>query len=229
MSWAAARQSRSVCYSNAHMLIEAKDDPGFARLLHDADLVLPDGRPLAWMLRILGSRGQQQLRGPDGMRLLLAHAAEAGMPVGFYGSTDEVLAGIMARVCREHPRLDIAYVHSPPYRELTPPEDSEVVERINASGARLLFVGLGCPKQERWMAQHRGRVQSVMLGVGAAFDLYSGRIAESPPWISRLGLEWAYRFAREPRRLLARNLVAHPRFAIEALMQLVAGSGTGKA
>jgi len=228
LAWAARRDSRYVCFSNAHMLIEARDDPGFASVLAAADLMMPDGRPLVWMLRATGTREQQQVRGPDAMRWLCEAAAARGVPVGFLGSTAEVLAAIRERASRDFPGLRIVFAHSPPFRALSAAEDAQLVEAINHAAPGLLFVGLGCPKQERWMAEHRGQVRAVMLGVGAAFDLYAGRVAEAPPWISRLGLEWAYRLAREPRRLLGRNLRTSPRFAAHALWQLLVGEPTSR-
>jgi N-acetylglucosaminyldiphosphoundecaprenol N-acetyl-beta-D-mannosaminyltransferase len=223
LRWAVHRESRYACFCNAHMLIEARDDAGFRAVVNDADLVLPDGRPLVWMLRRLGHRNQQQVRGPDAMRVISGAAAVAGIRVGFYGSVDSVLETIIERAARDFPGLQVVYRYSPPFRPLTDEEDAAVVDAINESSAAVLFVGLGCPKQERWMAEHRGRIRAVMLGVGAAFDLYAGRVKEAPRWVSRSGLEWAYRLGREPRRLLGRNLRTSPRFAWLAFRQLVAG------
>jgi len=115
----------------------------------------------------------------------------------------------------------VAYAYSPPFRSLTPEEDARIVEAINASGARILFVGLGCPKQERWMAEHRGRVKAVMLGVGAAFDFHAGRVPQAPAWMQRLGLEWFFRLLMEPKRLWRRYAKHNPRFVVLAALQLL--------
>lgn len=225
VDWAGRRESRYACFCNAHMMMEARDDAGFRSILDRSDLVLPDGRPLVWMLRRLGHRQQQQVRGPDAMRMLSAAAVASGIKVGFYGAVNSVLEAIVARATFDFPGLQVAYRHAPPFRALTEEEDAAVVDSINQSGAGLLFVGLGCPKQERWMAEHRGRVRAVMLGVGAAFDLYAGRVREAPRWVSRAGLEWAYRLRSEPRRLLGRNLRTGPRFAGLALRQVLSQGG----
>jgi N-acetylglucosaminyldiphosphoundecaprenol N-acetyl-beta-D-mannosaminyltransferase len=227
VAWARRGASRYVCYANAHMLVLAGDDPDFGRVVRGADLVIADGRPLVWMLRAQGVQWQRQIRGPDAMVDLLRQAAAEGLPVGFYGSTDAALEAMTTRARAEFPGIRIAYRHSPPFRPVTPAEDAAETAAIAASGARLLFVGLGCPKQERWMAAHRGRVPAVMLGVGAAFDQYSGRVPACPPAFSVLGLEWAYRSLREPRRLLWRNLRSTTLFAARAARQLLAGGRRG--
>lgn len=221
LEWARERASCYGCFCNAHMLIEAVDDSAFQAIVTAADLVLPDGRAVVWMLRALGQRKQPQIRGPDAMRLLCAAAAAHGIKVGFYGSVDTVLDAIGAYAERDFPGLQISYRHAPPFRPLSPAEDEAIVAAVNESGVGLLFIGLGCPKQEHWMAEHRGRIKAVMLGVGAAFDFYAGRVPEAPRWISHFGFEWAYRLAREPRRLLGRNLRTSPRFAARAIMQLL--------
>ena len=228
VGWAETAQSRYVCFCNAHMMCEAKDDDSFQGVLLQADLILPDGRPLVWMLRALGRQGQPQVRGPDGMRSVCQAAVTKDIPVGFFGSQDSVLDGILARAARDFPGLRVGYRYSPPFRPLTPDEDEAIIADINRSGVRILFVGLGCPKQERWMASHSGRIRAVMMGVGAAFDLYAGRVPEAPRWISRLGFEWAYRLAREPRRLLGRNLRTSPRFAAMAIYQLLRHPGASR-
>jgi N-acetylglucosaminyldiphosphoundecaprenol N-acetyl-beta-D-mannosaminyltransferase len=153
------------------------------------------------------------------MACLLERAAVARIPVGFYGGDPEVLRRCI-EVCRQRfPSLDIAYAHSPPFRPLSISEDRAVVREINASTARILFVGIGCPKQERWMASHKGIVNVVMLGVGAAFDFLAGVKPMAPAWMQRMGLEWCFRLATEPRRLWRRYGYHNPRFAALLLEQ----------
>lgn len=221
LAWARAGESRYVCVATVHMVMEAYDDPSFRRVVNDGDLVTPDGMPLVWMLRALGVRGQERVYGPD-LTLHVCRAAALGsVPVGFYGGHPDALDSLLRNLRTRFPQLQVAYAFSPPFRPLTQEEDARVVEEINSSGARILFVGLGCPKQERWMAAHRGRVRSVMLGVGAAFDFHAGRVRQAPRWMQSAGLEWLFRLAMEPRRLWRRYAKHNPRFAVLALAQLL--------
>jgi N-acetylglucosaminyldiphosphoundecaprenol N-acetyl-beta-D-mannosaminyltransferase len=201
--------------------MEAVDDPAFHRQLNAVCVVNPDGVPLVWALRALGARNAQRVCGPDATVFLLAAAEQAGVPVGFYGGSVAVLDQLIGAVRLRHPNLHIAFVESPPFRALTPEEDFAAVERIAASGARLLFVGLGCPKQERWIVDHLGRVHAVMFAVGAAFDFIAGNKSRGPEWMSRHGLEWVYRFVTEPRRLAMRYFKHNPRFILKFLRQLL--------
>ena len=221
LAWSKAGESRYVCVANVHMVMEAYDTPDFREIVNAADLVTPDGMPLVWMLRRLGFPDQERVAGPDLTLKICEAASREGIPVGFYGGTPEVLQSLVANLKRKYPALKITYAHSPPFRALSPEEDAQVIEEINGSGARVLFVGLGCPKQERWMAAHKGRVQAVMLGVGAAFDFHAGRLPQAPAWMRRAGLEWLFRLLTEPRRLWRRYARHNPRFVILALMQLL--------
>jgi N-acetylglucosaminyldiphosphoundecaprenol N-acetyl-beta-D-mannosaminyltransferase len=157
------------------------------------------------------------------MAALLAAAEQAGVSAGFYGGSQAVLDALVKTVHLRYPKLDVAFAESPPFRALTPAEDAAAVDRIASSGARLLFVGLGCPKQENWVMEHRGRVPAVMLAVGAAFDFIAGSKRRAPRWMGRCGLEWAFRFATEPRRLAWRYLKHNPRFVVFFLRQWLAG------
>jgi N-acetylglucosaminyldiphosphoundecaprenol N-acetyl-beta-D-mannosaminyltransferase len=179
--------------------------------------------PLVWALRALGESSAQRIYGPDATVALLAAAEKAGVPVGFYGGSQAVLDALIGAVRLRHPNLPVAYAESPPFRALAPEEDQATVERIASSGARLLFVGLGCPKQERWVVEHLGKVPAVMFAVGAAFDFLAGSKLQAPRWMMRCGLEWVFRFATEPRRLAMRYLKHNPRFVIKFLWQLLAG------
>jgi N-acetylglucosaminyldiphosphoundecaprenol N-acetyl-beta-D-mannosaminyltransferase len=190
-------------------------------MVNAADLVVPDGVPLVWMMRRLGFPQQERVYGPDLTLRILEAAAQEGIPVGFYGSTPQTLERLLENLRRRFPALQVAYRCSPPFRPLTPEEDETVVREINASGTRVLFVGLGCPKQERWMAAHKGRVQAVMMGVGAAFDFLAALKPQAPRWMQRAGLEWLFRLLSEPRRLWRRYFYHNPRFAVLALLQLL--------
>jgi N-acetylglucosaminyldiphosphoundecaprenol N-acetyl-beta-D-mannosaminyltransferase len=220
IGWASRGESRYVCIATVNNVIEAHDNPAYQRVMEDADLVTPDGMPLVWGLSLLGVRGATRVYGPDLTPILCEHAAAAGIPVGFYGSTPEVLADLTTNLARRCPDLQVVYTYSPPFRPQTPEENTADRERIERSGARLLFVGLGTPKQELWMAAN-GDVRTVMVGVGAAFDFIAGHKRQAPNLLQGLGLEWLFRLVNEPRRLWRRYLYRNPRFVVLFAAQLL--------
>jgi N-acetylglucosaminyldiphosphoundecaprenol N-acetyl-beta-D-mannosaminyltransferase len=221
LRWARRGESRYVCVATVNNVIEACDDPAYGAVMEAADLVTPDGMPLVWGLRLLGVAGATRVYGPDFTPVVCELAAEQGVPVGFYGGAPDVLEDLTATLEQRFPGLKIACRASPPFRPLTPDEDRRTVEDLNRSGARVLFVGLGTPKQERWMAAHKHKVHAVMLGVGAAFDFLAGRKRQAPRVVQRLGLEWLHRLVHEPRRLWRRYLYRNPRFVILFIAQLL--------
>jgi N-acetylglucosaminyldiphosphoundecaprenol N-acetyl-beta-D-mannosaminyltransferase len=221
LGWASERESRYICVANVHMLMEAHDSPAFREIVNDADLVTPDGMPLVWMMRLKGARHQQRVYGPTLMLHVLEAATRDGISVGFYGSTPPVLESLTRRVRAWYPELNVAYSFSPPFHAMTPEEDAALITHINDSGTRILFVGLGCPRQEVWMAKHCGKVKAVMLGVGAAFDFHAGAKPQAPVLIQKLGLEWLFRLSNEPRRLWRRYLFHNPRFVALAVADLL--------
>ena len=204
-AWAGQRVSRVVFICNVHSVVTARQDPAFAAALAQADLATPDGAPVAWMLRRLGHAGQARINGPDLMWRCCADAAARGTPVYLYGGTEEVSARLQQRLRAAFPALRIAGAASPPFRALSADEDAVAVAAINASGAGVVWVSLGCPKQELWMHAHRGRVHAVMVGVGAAFDYHAGTTPRAPRWMQQAGLEWLHRLASETRRRAARR------------------------
>lgn len=220
MSWARARESRYVAICNAHVVVSAAQDPAYGTIINGADMATPDGAPVAWMLRRQGFVDQTRISGPDLMWLLCERCASEGLPIYCHGSTPDTLALLRQRLSAAFPGLQV-HMESPPFRALTPPEDAAAVQRINASGAGVVFVGLGCPKQEHWMAAHRGRVQAVMVGVGAAFDFHAGTVVRAPLWMQNAGLEWLHRLVSEPRRLWKRYLVTNTLFIAGAARQLI--------
>lgn len=219
--WASSKESRYVCICNAHSVVTANLDPAFLSVINGADMATPDGKPVAWMLRRLGSRGQQRINGPDLMWKYCKQAAKRGEAIFLYGGTEVTLAALQRRLADALPGLRIAGAISPPFRALSAAEDAADVERINASGAGSVWVSLGCPKQEKWMAEHRGRITAVMIGVGAAFDYHAGTITRAPRWMQDIGLEWLHRLASEPRRLWKRYLVTNTLFIVGAARQLL--------
>ena len=221
LGWANHAESRYICIANVHMLMEAWDSVDFRNVVNHADMVTPDGMPLVWMMRLRGQRNQSRVYGPTLMLHILKSAAHAGIPVGFYGGKPDVLQTLVEKLQQKYPGLKVAFEMSPPFGEIPTAQDSELVEKINRSGARILLVGLGCPKQEVWMAGHRGKVNAVMLGVGAAFDFHAGVKPQAPAFMQALGLEWLFRLLTEPRRLWKRYLYHNPRFLVLAIADLL--------
>ncbi|WP_119155417.1 WecB/TagA/CpsF family glycosyltransferase [Caldimonas tepidiphila] len=226
IEWGARRESRYVCICNVHSVVTATQDPEFGRVVNEADLATADGAPVAWALRRFGHATQERINGPDLMWRYLREAERLGQGVAFYGGTPETLARLRESLLRVFPRLRIGALISPPFRALTEAEDRADTEQLNASGAAVVFVGIGCPKQEKWMAAHRGRVRAVMVGVGAAFDYHAGTVRRAPPWMQRHGLEWFYRLLSEPRRLWKRYLVTNSLFVARMLPSLLRGRRT---
>jgi len=208
----AARRSAYVCCANVHMLVEAHRDADFRQVLAAADLVTPDGGPVASVAGWRGGHPQERVAGMDLVPALMVEAAKRGQSVYFYGTTEAVLDAIVARAQRELPTLRIAGTCAPPFRPLSAAEEAAHTAAIEAADPDLLFVALGCPRQEKWMAAHRGQVRACMLGVGQAFLVYAGLEQRLPVWARRLWLEWAYRLWLEPRRLWRRYLVTNTRF-----------------
>jgi N-acetylglucosaminyldiphosphoundecaprenol N-acetyl-beta-D-mannosaminyltransferase len=221
VTWGLARESRYVCICNVHVIVTATRDPEFKSALSGADMTTADGAPIAWALRQLGFPAQERIAGPDLMWRYLREAERLGQQVFLYGSTSETLIKLRSSIVREFPRLKVAGMRSPPFRSTSWAEDQAEVDEINRSGANVVFVGLGCPKQEKWMAAHKGRVNAVMIGVGAAFDFHSGTVKRAPLWWQRNGLEWLYRLGSEPRRLMRRYLVTNTLFIIGFSRQLI--------
>lgn len=212
LEWARRGESRSLVFANVHVIMEAYDDPAYMRCLNNADMVNPDGVPLVWALQKLGRPDASRVYGPDCTVKMLADAEAAGVPVGFYGGSPEVLETLIAKVKHDHPALAINFVMSPPFRALTVEEDDAIVKQIAESGAKILFIGLGCPRQEKWMMQHIGRIPAVMFAVGAAFDFIAGSKKQAPRWMMKSGLEWLFRLGTEPKRLARRYFRHNPRY-----------------
>jgi N-acetylglucosaminyldiphosphoundecaprenol N-acetyl-beta-D-mannosaminyltransferase len=221
--WGLGHESRYVCITNVHSVVTTGQDAAFGEVVANADMATPDGAPVAWMLCKLGYPTQQRINGPDLMWKYCAAAAGRDESIFLYGSTDETLAILQQRLRAAFPALKIAGAISPPFRALSAEEDAADVARINDSGAGTVWVSLGCPKQEKWMAAHRGRIHAVMIGVGAAFDYHAGTITRAPLWMQRAGLEWLHRLASEPGRLWKRYLVTNTLFVLGAARQLIFG------
>jgi N-acetylglucosaminyldiphosphoundecaprenol N-acetyl-beta-D-mannosaminyltransferase len=221
VDWAKQRVGKCVCAANVHMAMEAYDNPAFARVLERADLVTPDGMPLVWGLRALGVKHPTRVCGPSLTLTVCQAAAQNHISIALYGGTPESLAAFTNFLGARFPQIEIACQISPPFRELTPAEDTAYTQQLVDSGAQILFVGIGCPRQEQWIATHQDRIPAVMLGVGAAFNFHSGQIKQAPVWLQQIGLEWLFRLMMEPRRLWKRYLKQNPRFVFLFLKQLL--------
>jgi N-acetylglucosaminyldiphosphoundecaprenol N-acetyl-beta-D-mannosaminyltransferase len=222
LEWARQRQSGYVCFATVSGIMESYDSQEYRAVLDNAHLVTSDGMPLVWLLRALGASGAKRVYGPDLVPLILDAAAGAGIPVGFYGGSSETaLCRLVAFAATRFAGVRIAYAKAPPFRPTTIEEDQQVIDEINSAQVGVLFVGLGSPKQDFWMHTHKGRINAVMLGVGAAFDFLAGTKPQAPRWMQRSGLEWLFRLASEPKRLWRRYLKNNPRFVVLALAQLL--------
>jgi N-acetylglucosaminyldiphosphoundecaprenol N-acetyl-beta-D-mannosaminyltransferase len=213
-----------VCAAPVHALMVAQEDPEMRAALRDSTIVVPDGMPLVWASNLLGEKLADRVYGPELMLRYSDRCAERGHRVWLYGGRDQgSLVQLALSMRRRHPGIKIVGGYSPPFRPLTAEEEDTVVAQINDARPDVLWVGIGVPKQEKWMAHMRDRLEvPVMCGVGAAFDFQAGRISMAPAWMQDRGLEWIYRIAQEPRRLLPRYLYTNPRFVVAFARQYLA-------
>ncbi|PSB06646.1 glycosyltransferase [Pleurocapsa sp. CCALA 161] len=224
LRWAKNRASKTVCLANVHMLMEARRNSWYHEVLRQADLVTPDGKPLVMMLRGLGIMEQNQVSGMNVFENLCESAEKANIPIYFLGSTPEILDKMKQRISKDYPVLKIAGMKSIPFMsvdEIRTSRDEKLIEEINDSGAGIIFVCLGCPKQEVWMSQYKGLINGVMIGVGAVFAMYAGITPRAPHIIQDVGMEWLYRLAQEPNRLWHRYSSTIPPFMYLAAKQLL--------
>ena len=221
VEWAQRRKSRYVCVANVHMVMEAFDSESYRTVVNSSDLVVPDGRPLIWLMRAFGLSSQTQVRGATLMSALCAEASKKGVEVGLFGGSEDISSQLRDRLEANFSGINISYQYSPPFRDLSRDEKKKILSDIRHSGTQLLFVALGCPKQEKWMFENRDQLAVVMVGVGAAFNIHAGAITECPGWLQAAGLEWAFRLGMEPRRLWKRYFKHNPRFVILSLFQIL--------
>jgi N-acetylglucosaminyldiphosphoundecaprenol N-acetyl-beta-D-mannosaminyltransferase len=219
--WIATSDRQYVCVSGIHGVMESQRDEALRAIHNAAGLVVPDGMPLVWLSRLWGSgENVERVYGPDLLLECCDRSRTAGYRHFFYGGAPGVPDLLKARLCARFPGLTVAGMYSPPFRALTPEEDAEVIRQINAARPDIVWVGLSTPKQERWMAEHRDRVEApVLIGVGAAFDFHAGLKRQAPRWMQRSGLEWLFRLMAEPRRLWRRYLRNNPLFVWNVLLQ----------
>jgi exopolysaccharide biosynthesis WecB/TagA/CpsF family protein len=208
-----------VSFHAVHAVIEATSDPKLLFTVNRFDAIAPDGQPVRWALNHLYHVGlKERVYGPETMARVCERAARESVSIYLYGGSQQVIDVLLHKLPQRFPRLQIAGAESPPFRALTPDEDDAVVERINDSGAGIVFIGLGCPKQDYFAGAHSGRIRAVLACVGAAFDFHAGAKAMAPQWMQRNGLEWLYRLATEPRRLWKRYLNTNSVFVAKWLI-----------
>ena len=210
-----------VVATGMHGVMEAHRDEDFKAIINSADLFIPDGYSLIWVGRRRGFRLKRRVCGTDLMWEFLAVSQEKGYSNFFYGDTRETLDQLTLRIEREFPGLKIAGTHSPPFRPLSPEEQAQDIKTINESNADVVWVGLGLPRQERWIFQHKDALNApAVIGVGAAFKFHSGQVTRAPEWAGNRGFEWLWRLAREPKRVWRRALIDAPRFASHVVLEL---------
>lgn len=212
--WVADRESHYVCICTVHSVMEATRNPAYMDVLNNASMCTPDGMPLVWLSRKAGKQ-VERVCGPDLLPRLTSRSAETGHRHFFYGGAPGVADKLALRLSAKYPGLNVAGTHTPPMLPLGAMEGEEAIERINASGADIVWVGLGSPKQDVWVANHLERLEApVLIAVGAAFDFHSGRVRRAPKLMQRTGTEWLYRLSQDPKRLWKRYLVDNCRFVV---------------
>ena len=212
-TWVARREQHYVCVTGVHGVMESQRDERLRHIHNAAGLVTPDGMPLVWLSRLRGFQNVDRVYGPDLMLAACDRSIATGHSHFFYGGGDGVADRLADRLSARYPGLRVAGTYTPPFRNLTPDEDQDMVQRVNDAKPDIVWVGLSTPKQERWMYAHTGRLRaSALIGVGAAFDFHSGLKRQAPHWMQRSGLEWMFRMVTEPRRRGPRYLVNNPAF-----------------
>lgn len=220
--WVARHEQHYVCVTPVHSVMECQSDPGLRRIFNGSGLSTPDGMPLVWLCRYNGYRNVNRVYGPDLMLALCKRSLVRGYSHFFYGSAKGVPEQLAENLQNRFPGLMVAGTYSPPFHPLMPEEDTQIVRMINEASPDIVWVSLGAPNQERWMAAHRGQLTApVLIGVGAAFDFHAGRKKQAPYWMQQNGLEWLFRLVAEPRRLWKRYLINSPRFVALALLQKI--------
>lgn len=208
-----------ICVSNVHTTVTSYDSDSYCAIQNGGLMAIPDGGPLSSVGRKRGHQEMERTTGPSLMGEIFQISAEKGYRHYFYGSTEETLKLFEKKLNENYPGIQIAGMYSPPFRVLTEEEDRQIVENINSANADFVWIGLGAPKQERWMAAHQGKVNGLMIGVGAGFDYYAGNIKRAPMWMQKCNLEWLYRLMQDPKRLFKRYFYTNTKFIWNAVVR----------
>lgn len=218
---AVSKKSAYVCVSNVHMVVEATKDAAFTPILQNADLAVLDGMPLVWSMKLLNGIKAERIAGMHLMDGILQEArVNKDLAIYLYGSKTAVLKTAKQYILNNYRNVKIVGYHAPPYIALTASEELKVIEKINSTGANLIFVALGCPKQEKWMANMKGKIPAVMVGIGIALEVLTRQQARTPLWMEASGLEWFFRLLKEPRRLFKRYLITNSYYLLLFLKTL---------
>lgn len=201
-----------ICISNVHTTVTAYEDNQYRKVQNGGVLALPDGKPLSIVSKVKGFKEAERVTGPDLMGQLFKKSEEKGYRHYFYGSTEEILKLLNDRVLEQYPRLNIVGMYSPPFKSGVSLESSKFLSEINSKNIDFLWIGLGAPKQEKWMFEHKDKVNALMIGVGAGFDYYADKIKRAPIWMQKCSLEWLYRLMQDPKRLLKRYVITNSKF-----------------
>lgn len=213
------QESSYICIANVHMIIEGYKDPDFQQVINQANLITPDGMPLSKAIKWFYKVDQERVAGMDLMPDLIKISAEQNLSIYLYGSTDLILKKIINNASYNFPNIKICGTYSPPFRELTLKEKEDIIDQINQAKPNFVFVALGCPKQEKWIAEHKGKIHSCMIGLGGAFEVYAGVKERAPVWMQKTSLEWLYRLIQDPKRLFKRYLNTNSLFVILFIKQ----------
>ena len=208
-----------MCVSNVHTTVTAYETPEYLQVQNGGIMAIPDGGPLSSLGRKRGFAKMQRVTGPSYMDEILKVSEENGYKHYFYGSTEETLEKMLKKLNENYPNLQVVGAYSPPFRPLTEQEDAEIIKNINDAAPDFLWIGLGAPKQEYWMAAHQGKVKGFMVGVGAGFDYLAGNINRAPMWMQKNNLDWLYRLMQDPKRLLKRYLYTNTKFIWHAYIR----------
>jgi N-acetylglucosaminyldiphosphoundecaprenol N-acetyl-beta-D-mannosaminyltransferase len=219
MRLGAQRTPAYVCFANAHMSVEAYQNPHFARQVNKATVVAADGMPIVKAIQWFYKIRQERVAGMDMMASIVAECERNNLSIFLFGSTSEVLRAVERRISLEHPRLRVAGMYSPPFGPFTPADDELFVRQIVNSGAQVVLISLGCPRQEMWMARHYDRVNAVLIGIGGVFAVYGGLRRRAPLWMQEMSLEWLYRFVQEPTRMFRRYTITNTIFVLLLIHQ----------
>lgn len=201
-----------ICVSNVHTTIMSYDNPEYKKIQNSAAIRLPDGRPLSLVQKRKGFKEAERVTGPDLMQTLFEGAKDNKLRYYFYGSTEETLSLLEEKLKEKYPSIKVVGMYSPPFRNLTEEEDNEIIKKINDAKPDIVWIGLGAPKQEKWMYDHKNKINGLMIGVGAGFDFLAGNIKRAPKWMQKCSLEWLYRLLQDPKRLFARYMKTNFKF-----------------
>lgn len=214
------RERKYICVASAHSILEGYDDPRQLQILNNAFMTVADGVSLIAAMKLLGNWNLHRSSGTELVHEICRRGKREGIKVGFYGASPECVELLCEKLKEQYPNLEIVYAVSPPYRELSVEEKRAALTEMNDSGAHIMFIGLGNPKQELWIDEHYQHCDSVLIGVGAAFDFISGTKKRAPYIMRRMGLEWLHRLVLEPKRMWRRNFIHNPRYVGLLLLQL---------